>query len=122
MLLLPGLNITRFIASIGNFRYTLERGWPMFTQYMESSARFETEAEPVLLVQRTAYPYDGAVVAIDVQGVRELALRILAGAGMVGHGSWKRRAAAVPPGLCASGAGWRQPHGRALRLPYRFVW
>ncbi len=47
----------------------------MFTQYMESSARFETEAGPVSLVQRTAYPYDGAV-AIDVQGVRELALRI----------------------------------------------
>ena len=68
-------NITRFIASIGNFLYTHERGMVYVHQYMESSARFETEAGPVSLVQRTAYPYDGAV-AIDVQGVRELALRI----------------------------------------------
>lgn len=68
-------NITRFIASIGNFLYTYEKDTVYIHQYMESSAEFDVENTRVKLVQKTDYPYNGSV-SISVQGVRNLALRI----------------------------------------------
>lgn len=68
-------NITRFIASIGNFLYTHENETVYVHQYMESTATFQGTAGPIQLVQRTGYPYDGKII-ISANGIQRLALRI----------------------------------------------
>lgn len=68
-------NITRFIASIGNFLYTYQDETVYIHQYMENTTAFQGSAGPVQLVQRTGYPYDGKII-ISVNGIQRLALRI----------------------------------------------
>jgi len=70
-------NITRFIASIGDFLYTCCGDTVYIHQYMSSNSAFDTDAGRVHIIQRTNYPYDGIVnIKNGSDKAQRIALRI----------------------------------------------
>ncbi|MBE6613468.1 MAG: glycoside hydrolase family 127 protein [Ruminococcaceae bacterium] len=65
-------NVTRFIASIGDFLYNYTDDTIIVNQYMQSEATIGG----VKLTQTTNYPYDGAISVKLEGGAKRLALRI----------------------------------------------
>lgn len=68
-------NITRFIASIGDFLYTHDENRVYVHQYMTSDATFELGGKPITITQTTNYPQSGNVKLV-CSADAELALRI----------------------------------------------
>ncbi|MBQ8510025.1 MAG: glycoside hydrolase family 127 protein [Clostridia bacterium] len=65
-------NVTRFIASIGDFVYNYTDDTIYVNQYMESTAKIDG----LTITQTTEYPYDGRISVKLTGGARRLALRI----------------------------------------------
>ena len=65
-------NVTRFIASIGDFIYNYDDETIYVNQYMDSTAKLGE----LTLVQKTDYPYDGRIEFKLTGGDRRIALRI----------------------------------------------
>ncbi|MFQ9873376.1 MAG: glycoside hydrolase family 127 protein, partial [Oscillospiraceae bacterium] len=70
-------NITRLIASVGDFLYTYEESSKTVYvhQYLDSSTRFAMAGVPVELKQTTRYPADG-VVSLTVSSPEPLGLAL----------------------------------------------
>ncbi len=64
-------NITRFIASVGDFIYTYNKDTVFVHQYIDSTA----ETDGFSLTQKTDYPNNGRV-ELTAKGVKSIALRI----------------------------------------------
>lgn len=71
-------NITRFIASIGDFLYSCddENGIVYLNQFMESESAFNVGGKDIKLTQTTAYPSDGKVKINVTGGSFTLAVRV----------------------------------------------
>ncbi len=71
-------NILRFIASIGNFIYTVDDDNEIVyvNQYIESSSSFELGGRKITVSQQTAYPADGKVKINAKGGDFTLAVRV----------------------------------------------
>lgn len=70
-------NITRTMASIGDYLYTYDQDTLFIHQYMESKAEISLELDKLVVTQHTDYPSSGEVrIKIDGAGVKQLALRI----------------------------------------------
>lgn len=65
-------NVTRFIASIGDFIYNYDDDTIYVNQYMDSTAKLGE----LTLVQKTDYPFDGRIEFTLTGGDRKVALRI----------------------------------------------
>ena len=65
-------NVTRFIASIGDFVYNYDDDTIYVNQYMDSTAKLGG----LTLVQKTDYPFDGRIEFTLTGGNRRIALRI----------------------------------------------
>lgn len=65
-------NVTRFIASIGDFVYNYDDDTIYVNQYMDSTAKLGE----LTLVQKTDYPFDGRIEFTLTGGDRKVALRI----------------------------------------------
>ena len=65
-------NVTRFIASIGDFIYNYDDETIYVNQYMDSTAKLGG----LTLVQKTDYPFDGRIEFTLTGGDRKVALRI----------------------------------------------
>ncbi len=69
-------NIVRFIPSIANLMYTVDKDILYVHQYMDSVAELEIGGKKVTVTQKTSYPVDGKVV-ISVSGADiKIAVRI----------------------------------------------
>lgn len=70
-------NITRFIASIGDYLYTSSGDTVYVNQYMDSDSAFATQSDKAHIIQRTNYPYDGIVnIKNASEHAQSVALRI----------------------------------------------
>ncbi|HOP11443.1 MAG TPA: glycoside hydrolase family 127 protein [Oscillospiraceae bacterium] len=70
-------NVTRFIAALGEYFYTVSENTLFVHQYAGSTAEFELGGRPVTVTQSTKYPADGKI-EIRVTGAKgkKLAVRL----------------------------------------------
>lgn len=72
----PG-NVTRFMASVPNYVYTVQGDDVMVNLYVGSTADIATASRNVALRQQTDYPWDGRVkITVDPDSAGEWALRL----------------------------------------------
>ncbi len=69
-------NIVRFIPSIANFIYTVDKDTIFVHQFMESQAKINVNGREIEITQKTAYPYDGKVTISASGGNVKLAVRV----------------------------------------------
>ncbi len=63
-------NMTRFIASIGDYVYTYNENTVFAHHYMESETAFDIDGNPVRITQKTSYPDDGKVEFL-IEGMKD---------------------------------------------------
>ena len=68
-------NITRTMASIGDYLYTYNEDTVFVQQFMDSESEFDMNGKTVKITQRTKYPVEGAV-KLTVEGTERVAVRI----------------------------------------------
>ena len=69
-------NITRLLASIGNYLYTIDENTVYCHQYMTSDAEIELGGKNIKITQKTNYPRDGKVSIICSGADTRLAVRV----------------------------------------------
>lgn len=69
-------NISRVLASLGQYVYTYDEDTIYCHQFMESTAQFACGCGEVKIQQKTAYPYDGKVSILYNGPATRLAVRI----------------------------------------------
>ena len=68
-------NITRTMASIGDYLYNYNEDTVFVQQYIDSDSEFDMNGKTVKITQKTKYPVEGSV-RITVEGADKVALRI----------------------------------------------
>lgn len=70
-------NITRTIASLGDYLYTYDEDTVYIHQFMDSVTEITSGSETIKITQRTNYPVSGEVrISVQGLGTRRLAVRI----------------------------------------------
>lgn len=69
-------NIVRFIPSVANLMYTVDKDTLYVHQFMESEANIDINGKKVIVKQKTAYPVDGKISISVIGADIKIAVRI----------------------------------------------
>ena len=69
-------NIVRFIPSVANLMYTVDKDTLYVHQFMNSEAELEISGKRVTVIQKTAYPVDGKISISVIGADIKIAVRI----------------------------------------------